>query len=80
MWNEGCHNSCNAFTKFLDESNNHLEPPKYWDPMATEQTVGRSFFIVFINKRHIWIVEPTLPLILLKIFFPFPLPIQQMLN
>lgn len=48
--------------------------------MATEQTVGRSFFIVFINKRHIWIVEPTLPLILLKTFFPFPLPIQQMLN
>lgn len=44
MWNEGCHNSCNAFTTFLDESNNHLEPPKYWDPMATEQTVGRRFF------------------------------------
>lgn len=47
MWNEGCHNSCNAFTTFLDESNNHLEPPKYWDPMPTEQTVGRSFFSIY---------------------------------
>lgn len=47
MWNEGCHNSCNAFTTFLDESNNHLELPKYWDPMPAEQT---DFILVELDR------------------------------
>lgn len=47
MWNEGCHNSCNAFTTFLDESNNHLELPKYWDKMPTEQT---DFILVELDR------------------------------
>lgn len=47
MWNDCCHNNCNAFNTFLEESNNHLELPKYWDPMPTEQT---DFILVELDR------------------------------